>query len=130
MRHLLFAGLAASAALFAAGPAEAVLEHRQCTADEARQAIATENMTFVHFHANWCPICRAQKTILQEISETDITGVTGVICEVNFDTERSFKADMGISRQSSIIRFEFGEETGRYLYRADPQEMVNFVQGF
>lgn len=130
MRQLLFAGLTACVALFAAQPAEASLDFRQCTADQARQAIATENMTFVHFYANWCPICRAQKTILQEIAETDITGVTGVICEVDFDTERSFKAEMGIVRQSSIIRFEFGEETGRYLYRADPQEMVNFVEGF
>ena len=130
MRNVLFAALAAFAALIAATPADAMLEYRQCTAEEARQAIATENMTFVHFHANWCPVCRAQKTILREISETDITGVSGVICEVNFDTERSFKADMGIARQSSIVRFEFGEETGRYLFRADPQEMVSFVQGF
>ena len=130
MRTALFAALAAAVMLMIAQPADAMLEHRQCTADEAREAIATENMTFVHFHANWCPVCRAQKTILQEISETDITGVSGVICEVNFDTERSFKADMGIARQSSIVRFEFGEETGRYLFRADPEEMVNFVQGF
>jgi thiol-disulfide isomerase/thioredoxin len=66
----------------------------------------------VAFHADWCPTCRAQAPVLKELSQSpDFKSVTIYIA--NFDSEKSLKASLGVTKQSTIVVFKDGKERAR-----------------
>ncbi len=66
----------------------------------------------VWIHADWCPTCKAQDSIISDLLTTpELQGLTEL--KVDFDAQknvvRSFKATM----QSTLIVFKGGREVGR-----------------
>jgi thioredoxin 1 len=66
----------------------------------------------VVFHADWCPTCRAQAPLLKELAQTpELKPVTLYIA--NFDTEKTLKKSLGVTKQSTIVVFKNGQEIAR-----------------
>jgi thioredoxin 1 len=66
----------------------------------------------VVFHADWCPTCRAQAPLLKELTQTqEFRGLTLFVA--NFDTEKTLKKSLGVSKQSTIVVFKDGKEIER-----------------
>ena len=66
----------------------------------------------VVFHADWCPTCRAQAPVLKELAQTpELKPVTLYIA--NFDTEKTLKQSLGVTKQSTIVVFKNGQEIAR-----------------
>jgi len=66
----------------------------------------------VVFHANWCPICRAQAPVLKELTQSpEFMGITVFVA--NFDTEKVLERFLGITEQSTIVVFKDGKESAR-----------------
>jgi thioredoxin 1 len=66
----------------------------------------------VDFHADWCPICRAQEPLLRSITaEPEFHSLT--ILVANFDTETALRKSLNVSRQSTLVVFRQGKEVAR-----------------
>ena len=66
----------------------------------------------VVFHADWCPTCRAQAPLLKELSQTpELKGVTLFVA--NFDTEKTLRKSLGVTKQSTVVVFKDGKESAR-----------------
>ena len=78
------------------------------------KAQAAGQAIVVDVHADWCPTCKAQAPILDELrSEKRLSGVTFV--RVNFDTDKAFLRDHRIPRQSTVLVFRGKRETARSI---------------
>lgn len=66
----------------------------------------------VVFHADWCPTCRAQAPLLKELTQTpELEGITLFVA--NFDTEKTLKKSLGVTKQSTVVVFKDGKESAR-----------------
>ena len=72
----------------------------------------------LHFHADWCPTCRAQEKVFN-VWKGD-AAVPGTLLVVNFDKERELKRQLGVRSQSTVIVYKGGKETGRLAGETDP----------
>ena len=64
------------------------------------------------FHADWCPTCRAQAPLLKDLAQKpEFAPVTLYIA--NYDTEKSLKKYLGVTKQSTIVVFKGGKEAAR-----------------
>jgi thioredoxin-like negative regulator of GroEL len=72
----------------------------------------------VHVHADWCPTCKRQLTILgpmlNDPANAKVTAVT-----VNFDKETAFKQANKVGGQSTLIVFKGGKEVARSVGATD-----------
>lgn len=75
------------------------------------QAQQSSKSYALHFHADWCPVCRAQSKVLEELKADPKLNVTVFV--VNYDTEKSLRKQFGVHTQSTIIAFKGRHETGR-----------------
>lgn len=66
----------------------------------------------VDFHADWCPICRAQAPIVRQLLSTpELKDVTVLIA--NYDTELALRKSLNVAQQSTLIVFHHGKEVAR-----------------
>jgi thioredoxin 1 len=106
MTRMIFCALAltASATAFA-------LEIKPYTA----QALSAEQQAgkpvSLHFHANWCPTCRAQEKVFQQWQGD--ASVPGTLLVVDYDNEKALKKQLGIRTQSTVITYRGKLETAR-----------------
>lgn len=77
----------------------------------------------LHFHADWCPTCRAQEKVFNGW-KGDAT-VPGTLLVVNYDNERELKKKMGVRSQSTLIVFKGKTETARLAGDTDPKALAN-----
>lgn len=76
------------------------------------QAVAAGKPTVVYLHADWCPTCRAQKPILDRLTqEPQFKPVTVFVAD--FDKESALKQSLRIAQQSTFVVFKQGHEVGR-----------------
>ena len=61
----------------------------------------------LHFHADWCPTCKAQQKVLAELKSSGILNKITVY-PVDYDKEVEFKKEMKVTAQSTFITF-FGK---------------------
>ncbi|HUW38267.1 MAG TPA: thioredoxin family protein [Rhodocyclaceae bacterium] len=66
----------------------------------------------VYIHADWCPTCKAQDPIINELLKTpalrDITAL-----RVDFDHQKDVVRHFEVQYQSTLIVFKGGREVGR-----------------
>ena len=74
-------------------------------AQKAGQAVA------LHFHADWCPTCRAQAKTFDAMAKQPGLPVTLMV--VDYDSERELRKELGVRSQSTIIVYRGSKETGR-----------------
>lgn len=72
----------------------------------------------LHFHADWCPTCRAQEKVFNGWKGD--AAVPGTLLIVNYDKERELKRQLGVRTQSTVIVYKGSKETGRLAGETDP----------
>jgi thioredoxin 1 len=100
--------------LLAAGLAFATSQAAEVGYDKARfdAALAEGKPVIVDFAASWCPTCRAQKPIVDELlKEPRMQGVT--LFRADFDTEKDLKSKLHVVQQSTFVVFKGGKEVAR-----------------
>lgn len=81
----------------------------------AFSAAQTSNKAIlVDITATWCPVCKAQHKVLQELAKKpDYTGL--VVFEVDFDAQKDAVKLFGARQQSTLIAFKGAQETRRLV---------------
>ena len=106
----IFRGLAALALV--AGSALAWAGEQPYSQAAFDQALAAGQPVIVDFAASWCPICKAQKPIvdalLNEPTRKDVT-----LFKADYDTEAALKKQLRVAQQSTFVVFKNGKEVGR-----------------
>lgn len=75
-------------------------------------ALAQGKPVIVEFSADWCPVCKAQKPIVESLLKQDkLKNVTLFVA--NYDTETEIKKQLRVTQQSTFVVFKDGKEVGR-----------------
>jgi thioredoxin 1 len=76
----------------------------------------------VHFHADWCPTCKAQEKAFDSLRrDPQLKGVTLLVA--NYDDERELKRAMNVRSQSVVVVFRGGKETARIGGETKPDKI-------
>lgn len=109
-RRLSLAAVAA-VVLLAAGAAQA-LTIKPFTAAELASAQKAGSSVALHFHADWCPTCRAQDKALETLkNDPALKNVT--LLQADYDQEKALKKELNIRTQSTFVVFKGKTEVAR-----------------
>jgi thioredoxin 1 len=108
---MILARLLTATAMFAAATFAHALEIKPYTADALAAAEQAGKPVAVHFHADWCPTCRAQDKSLQTLKDEKALDVT--ILTANYDTEKDLKRRFNVKMQSTLVVLKGNRETAR-----------------
>jgi len=72
----------------------------------------------LHFHADWCPSCRAQEKVLQELKSE--AGLDLTVLVANYDTEKDLKRRFNVRAQSTLVVLHREKETYRVVRETSP----------
>lgn len=100
------------------------------TYDEAEFMMAQKKgkTIVVDVYADWCPTCRAQAPILDELrAEKQSSDVLFV--KVNFDDEKAFLRANRIPRQSTVLVFKGTTEVARSIAQTNRASLRRVVLG-
>jgi thioredoxin len=76
----------------------------------------------VHVYAGWCPVCRAQKPVIEALAkDRAFEGVKFVT--VDFDKDREFLRAHRVANQSIILGFKNGQEVARLIGTTDADKI-------
>jgi thiol-disulfide isomerase/thioredoxin len=75
----------------------------------------------LHFHANWCPTCRAQEKVFQQFKGD--ASVPGTLLVVDYDKEKELKKQLGVNAQSTLIAYHGGVEKTRLGGETDADKL-------
>ncbi len=93
-----------------------------------QQAQTAGKTVLVDVTASWCPTCRQQRPIVQEIEKEK---PNLVVYEVDFDTAKDFLKRYHVQYQSTLIMFRGVNEVGRSTGETDPGRIRALVaKGF
>ena len=65
----------------------------------------------LHFHADWCPVCRVQEEVFNGL-ESD-RGLALTLLVVDYDKERELKRKLNVRSQSTLIVYRGKVEKAR-----------------
>jgi thiol-disulfide isomerase/thioredoxin len=118
--------LAVAAAPAPAARAEApALQPFDQTAFES--ALEAGGPILVEISAPWCPTCKAQKAVLDDLlAAPEFAALTHL--EVDFDTRKDVVRALGATQQSTLIVFAGGEEVGRSVGETRPEAIAALVR--
>ncbi len=86
----------------------------QYDASEFMMAQAKGKTIVVDVYADWCPTCRAQAPILEQLRVEKQSDDVHFV-KVNFDDEKAFLRAHKIPRQSTILVFQGKKEVARSI---------------
>lgn len=75
----------------------------------------------LHFHADWCPTCRAQDKVLQQWKGD--ASVPGTLLVVDYDKEKELKKQLGVRMQSTLIVYRGSVEKARVAGETDADKL-------
>lgn len=87
-----------------------------------KAAQAAGKPVLIDAFAPWCPTCRAQAPTIDGLA-TDPTYRNLLILRLDYDHQTTEKKLLGITKQSTLIAFKGGKETGRALGITDPGQI-------
>ena len=83
--------------------------------------------TLVAIHANWCPTCRAQAPIINDLlKQKSYQTITAL--RVDFDTQKDIVKAFHASKQSTLIIFKAGKEVARSIGDTSPSGIENLLE--
>jgi len=77
------------------------------------QAQQADKPVALHFHADWCPTCRAQTSALQQLKSEKGLDITVLVA--NYDTEKDLKRRFNVRAQSTLVVLHGEKETERLV---------------
>ncbi len=80
----------------------------------------------LHFHASWCPTCRAQDKAFDALKADPSLKVT--LMEVDYDKEKALEKQMKVTAQSTLIVFHGATERSRSTGETDPARLKGILQ--
>lgn len=107
------AKLIVSGLLMAAATLSQALEVKPYSAAALAEAEKANQPVALHFHADWCPTCKAQDKVVQSLKAEK--GLDLTILTVNYDTEKDLKRRFRINSQSSLVVLRGQKETARLV---------------
>jgi thioredoxin 1 len=117
----MIARIVATALLLTASATTFALDIKPYTA----QALSAEQQAgkpvSLHFHANWCPTCRAQEKIFQQWKGD--ASVPGTLLVVDYDNEKELKKQLGVRTQSTLITYRGTAEKARLAGDTDADKL-------
>lgn len=105
------ARLIVSALLVGAASLVQAFEIRPYSADTLAAAEKAGQPVALHFHADWCPTCRAQDKTLESMKGEK--GLDLTILKVNYDTEKDLKKRFNVRTQSTMVVLKGSKEVAR-----------------
>lgn len=109
-------------------PADAAPGWTRYSASSFAKAQNAGRVIVVDVHAEWCPTCRAQQPILNELRK-DKRLAKAMFVKVDFDTDKDFLRAHRIPRQSTIVVFKGKTETARSVAQTDRTVLREAVLG-
>jgi thioredoxin-like negative regulator of GroEL len=103
--------LTATALLSLTGLCAQALEIKPYTPAALAQAQAAKAPVALHFHADWCPTCRAQDKTLQALKAE--SGLELTMLTVDYDAEKALKQEFNVRTQSTLLVFRGAQERAR-----------------
>lgn len=89
-------------------------------ADFAQQQAAGKPVA-LHFHADWCPTCKAQEKVFN--GWRGDAAVPGRLLVVDYDNARELRRQFGVRTQSTLIVFKGDKEVARLAGETDPAKL-------
>lgn len=80
----------------------------------------------LHFHADWCPTCKAQDKVLQSLKSEK--GLDLTVLTANYDTEKNLKHRFKINAQSTLVVLKGQKETARLVGETTPDSIRNALK--
>lgn len=117
IRHWL---LACAAGLLWLAPASAGVE--PYSEEVFRAAQADERPVLIDIYASWCPTCRRQEQILQNLLEDEEFSEL-LVLRLDWDAQRERAREFNAPRQSTLIAFRGEEERGRSVADTRPERI-------
>lgn len=84
-------------------------------AQQAGQRVA------LHFHAPWCPTCRAQESVFK--GWRGEAAVPGTLLVVDYDSARELRRHLGVRSQSTLIVYQGAKEVARVAGVTDAADL-------
>jgi thioredoxin 1 len=112
-------------AAFFAGSANA-LTLTPYSPDAVKAAQTKGQAIALHFHADWCPTCRAQQNVLRDLQKAGAPAVTVFV--VDYDREKSLRSQKKVRSQSTLIVYRGTRETGRIAGETGANEIKAALQ--
>ena len=75
----------------------------------------------VHFHAPWCPTCRAQAKVFDGLKPDASLPLPLLVAD--YDSERALRQKLGVRTQSTLIVWRGAKETARLAGETDPDRL-------
>ena len=108
-----FLKLFAAGVLLASAALSHALEVKPYSAAALAAAQAADKPVALHFHADWCPTCRAQDKVLQSLKKEP--GLDLTLLVANYDTEKDLKRRFKVNAQSTLIVLHGQKERARLV---------------
>lgn len=87
------------------------------------KALAEGKPVIVAFHADWCPTCKVQKPLVQELlKEPRMKDVTLFVAD--YDKEKDLKKALRVSTQSTFVVFKDRKEVGRSTGQTTKEDLA------
>ena len=81
----------------------------------------------LHIHADWCPVCRAQDAVLEDLLPMD-EFKNLIVLRANFDTEKKLLRKYKVRNQSTFIMFKNGKEVSRSTGETDSTRIAELLR--
>jgi thioredoxin 1 len=122
----LLAAAAIAAASLGSFPAVAA-EWKPFTQAAFTEAQKEGKPILVHIFAAWCPVCRAQKPIIEEFAaEPQYKNL--VVFDLDFDAQKDDVRALGAQSQSTLIAYKGDKEVGRSVGDTNANSIAEMLQ--
>ena len=102
-----------AALLVGAATTAQALDIKPYSAAALAEAQKADQPVALHFHADWCPTCRAQDKVLQSLKAEP--GLDLSVLVANYDTERDLKRRFKVTSQSTLVVLHGQREAARLV---------------
>ncbi len=116
----------ASALLLATALVSHALEIKPYTAAALADAQKANKPVAIHFHADWCPTCRAQEKVLNTLKTEP--GLDMTVLVANYDTEKELKKRFNVRAQSTFVMLHGQQERSRLVGDTAPEAIRNALK--
>ena len=102
------------------------LEIKPYSAQALAEAKAAGKPVALHFHADWCPTCRAQAKVFDSLKADSSLPVTILVAD--YDRERELKQKLGVRTQSTLIVYRGEAERARLAGETSAEKLKDALR--